>query len=98
MTQPATTAARGKHDRLKQMADEGEREFPEDPIAELLDLERALKRTLPKMRKLKAARIHTGAGKLAARVGGMCREMEELLSKENDQLAAQASTKETRKK
>lgn len=74
------TAASDKLDRLKQMADDANREFPDDPINELLDLERALRNTLPKMRKLRAARMHTDAGKLADRISDMCREMEELLT------------------
>jgi hypothetical protein len=74
------TAARNKLDRLKQIADEMGRENPDVPVAELLDLQRVLKRALPKMRALKAAGYAAEAGALAVRVRGMCREMEELLT------------------
>lgn len=77
------TAGRDKLNRLKRIADEMGRENPEIPVAELLDLQRALKRALPKMRALKAAGQVTDAGVLAGRISGMCREMEELTSKEN---------------
>ena len=81
----APETARDKLDRLKQMADEAERDNPETPIAELLDLQRALRRTIPKMRALHAVGWSVNASALTDRIGGLLREMEELLSEETEQ-------------
>lgn len=79
---PAKTLSdehREKLDRLRQMANDIEHENPSDPIRELLDLQGALQRAIPKMRALKAARQVITADALTARIARLCKEMEELL-------------------
>jgi hypothetical protein len=91
------TAARDKLDRLKRIAHEMERENPEMPMTELLDLQRALKRTLPKMRALRAAGLEFDSPAMAARIGGMCSEMEEL-SQQGDSRVTNVTSLDDRRK
>ena len=68
--------------RLRRMADEAERENPPIPIAELLGLQRALYRAIPRMRALRAAGLDVGAPALTGRISRLCRQMEELTGQE----------------
>lgn len=73
-------STRERLDRLRQMADEAERENPAEPIDELLDVQRALRRVIRQVRKYQAAGLTVQAGKLAVRVTGMCGELAGLLA------------------
>lgn len=75
----ARETARAKLDRLRQMAGEAERENPEDPLRELLDLQRALRRLIRKTRPYRAAGLEINAAALIRRIDGLYQECRELL-------------------
>jgi hypothetical protein len=74
-----TPEQRESLDRMREMADQAERENPPVPIRELLDLQGALQRAIPKMRALKNAGQDVGADALTTRIADLWKEMEELL-------------------
>lgn len=71
-------AAKEKLDRLKQFADEEERANPEEPVAELLDAQRALCALIPKTRAFRAAGLEINAA-LANRIDSLYQEWRRLL-------------------
>jgi hypothetical protein len=74
-----TPEQRESFDRMREMANQAERENPPVPIRELLDLQGALQRAIPKMRALKNAGQDVGADALTTRITDLWKEMEELL-------------------
>lgn len=79
MTDSRQPTAAERLKRLREMADEAERADPYVPIRELVDLRRALRRTIPKMRALKNAGQGVGADALTGGIASLCKELEELL-------------------
>lgn len=73
-----TDEAREELERLQRIADEEERANPEEPVAELLDMQRALRALIPKTRLFRAAGLEINAA-LASRIDSMYQEWRRLL-------------------